>query len=110
MARQSIGKESVEGITPDTGPAHGHTEVGTAAVQLVAKTFTDTLKGVLIVSDGSNSAIIYIGRKGVTADNDTDTGGVPLPAGTAIFLPVEDPTRLFVISTASNQDVAWMSI
>lgn len=109
MTRQ-IGKESVEGINPNTGPAHGHTVVGTSAVQLVPQKFSETFKGVLVVADASNSAVVYIGRKGVTADNDVDTGGIPLPAGTAIFLPIEDPTLLFVISTSDTQDVAWMSI
>lgn len=105
-----IGKESVEGITPNSGPAHGHTVVGTTASQLTALKLSETYKGVLIVADPNNIAVIFIGRKVVTADNNVDTGGIPLPAGTAIFIPIEDPTVLFVVSGSAAQDAAWMAI
>lgn len=110
MSRQSIGKESVEGITPNSGPAHGHTVVGTTASKLTPIKFSATYKGVLVVADSANIATVFIGREVVTADNDIDTGGIPLPAGASIFIPIEDPTLLFVVSGSAAQDVAWLAL
>ncbi len=110
MSVQEIAKESVTGISPNAGPAHGHTVVGTTAAQLAAANLSAVFKGVLVVADPDNVATVYIGRKGVTADNNVDTGGIPLPAGASIFIPIEDPTSLFVISGSAAQDVAWMAL
>lgn len=110
MSRQSIGKESVEGIAPGSGPSHGHTVVGTSPVPLTPNKFSEVYKGVLVVADTANTVAIYIGRAAVTADNNVATGGIPLPAGTSIFIPIEDPTVLYVVSGSASQDAAWMVI
>lgn len=110
MSVQEIAKESVTGINPNSGPAHGHTVVGTTAAQLASAKFSDVLKGVLVVADPANTVTVYIGREGVTANNNVDTGGIPLPAGASIFIPIEDPTSLFVVSGSAAQDVAWMAL
>ena len=105
-----VAKESVPGISKDSGPAHGWTSVGTTIAQLMDKTFSVTYKGVLIVSDPDNTVTIFIGRNGVTSDKDAETGGIPLSPDRSIFIPIEDPTLLYVISGSASQLVAWMSM
>lgn len=105
-----IGKESVAGIKTGDGPAHGHVVVGTAAAPLAAESVTKVHKGVLVVADPNNAATVYLGRKVVTADNAVATGGIPLPPGASLFVPIEDLTALYVISGNSAQDVAWMAL
>ena len=92
----------------------GHTVVGASAVQLTALEFTFT-KGLLIRAPGSddpvaNTAPIWVGGKGVTANSNVATGGVPLAPGESINLPVNDPTLVYVVSTAGAQDVSWMGV
>jgi hypothetical protein len=92
----------------------GHKTVGTTAVQLTTLGF-EFSKGLLIRAPGSNDPTsntncIWIGGKGVTADSDAETGGMPLPPGDSINLPVNSPTDVYVISDAASQDVAWMGV
>lgn len=105
-----IGKETVQGISDGVGPAHGHVVVGTTAAPLATESVTDVKKGVLIVADPNNATTVYLGRKAVTADNNVDTGGIPLPPGASLFVPIEDLTALYVISGSAAQDVAWMAL
>lgn len=105
-----IGKETVRGISDGVGPAHGHVVVGTTAAQLTAEPVTVVKKGVLVVADPNNATTIYLGRSVVTADNVVDTGGIPLPPGASLFVPIEDLTALYVISGSAAQDIAWMAL
>lgn len=105
-----IGKESVRGISDGIGPAHGHVVVGTNVAPLATESVTVVKKGVLVVADPNNATTVYLGRSVVTADNAVDTGGIPLPPGASLFIPIEDLTALFVISGSAAQDVAWMAL
>jgi hypothetical protein len=92
---------------------HGHTVVGRVVEQLTTCDARAT-RGVLVRCPGSsdptpNTALVWIGGVDVTADS-SPTGGMPLPPGQAIVLPVTDASRLFIISTEDNQDVAWMLV
>ena len=104
-----IGKETVGGISKGAGPAHGHVVVGTSAVPLAAETVT-IHKGILVVADPNNATTVFLGRKAVTADNAVATGGIPLPPGASLFVPIEDLTALYVVSGSAAQDVAWMAL
>jgi hypothetical protein len=100
-----INKESVHVVQ------HGHTVVGTTAAKLTQLNFS-LEKGVLIRAPGGddpnpNTDPVWIGGASVTADAGV-TGGVPLVPGASVFIPVDDPSVLWVISTASSQDVAWI--
>lgn len=101
-------KESVQEIY------HGHKEVGTTRARLSEFNFP-MLKGVLLRAPGgddpvSNTNPIWVGGSAVTANSDPATGGVPLVPGATIFIPIDSPNRLWVISTASSQDIAWMGV
>lgn len=92
----------------------GHRTVGTSAVQLTGLGF-NLNRGVLLRAPGSNdpapnTATVWVGPSGVTADANTESGGMPLPPGEALFIPIDDPRKLWLISTAASQDVAWMGM
>lgn len=104
IEKESVSPNSLNG---------GHTTVGTSREQLTNLNFK-AYKGVLMRAPGStdpvpNTAPIWIGGAGVTADS-TKSGGIPVLPGDAIFIPIERPDSLYVISTAANQDIAWLCI
>lgn len=86
--------------------------MGTTRAQLTANSIR-TYKGVLIRSPGSadptpNTGVIWIGGAAVTADSNSGTGGMPLTPGDSVFIPIDDPSKLYVISDTAAQDVAWL--
>lgn len=88
---------------------HGHKAVGTTAVQLVVKNPQTMYKGVLLRADDANTVAVYVGgASNVTANNAESTGGMPLPAGSSMLVPAEDATDIWLIATASAQDIAWI--
>lgn len=105
-------------ITKETVPAlaHGHVTVGTSPVRVAARIDQKVFKGILIRAPGAsddtpNTEVIYVGiNSSVTADYDSETGGMPLTPGTSLFVPVENPSTLWAISTSGGQDLAWMVV
>ncbi len=92
---------------------HGHTAVGTTAVVLTNLDLP-IYKGILLRCPGEsddtpNTATVYVGGPGVTADASA-TGGMPILPGTAIFLPVSEVSLVYLVSQGAAQDVAWMLI
>ncbi len=103
-----IGKEAA------TALAFGHCPVGITARRLT-DTPTPCQKGVLVRAPGSvdptpNTACVWVGDSRVLASSDQQRGGMPVPPGEALFVPIDDPNRLWAVSTADNQDLAWMAI
>lgn len=98
-------KDTVKGLR------HGHTTVGTTAVKLT--NVERAVKGVRIRAPGAddpvpNTAPVWIGSNDRVTAGSGATGGYPLTPGTEVFIEIEDPNTLFLISTAISQDVAWM--
>jgi len=101
----------------ETSPAkdlkHGHTIVGTIAVP-VSLYSMPLVRGLMLRAPGPNDLnpntdVIYVGLKSVTADASA-TGGMPLLPGSAIELPVDDPSLIYVISNSPSQDLAWLGV
>lgn len=93
---------------------HGHQVVGTTRIQLTPLEFMVN-KGVLLRAPGTNDPSpnddpVWVGGSGVTADNDEGTGGMPIMPGDAIFIPVERPMLLWVVTNNTDQDIAWFGI
>lgn len=94
----------------------GHIVVGTTAVQLApnASLPFDVKKGILVKAPGvddttPNTAPVFIGTTaGVTADYDANTGGFPLAPGESIVIPVSEAGKMWLISSAVSQDLAWI--
>lgn len=87
---------------------HGQTTVGTSAVQLTTNAEV-LVKGVLIKAAAANSASIFVGKAGVAATGATN-GGLALAAGEGIFIPVEDASTIWLISTTGSQGVSFLGI
>ena len=93
---------------------HGHVTVGLTRTQIVQLELgTQALKGILLVTPGSNAPVpnthpIWVGGIGVTSDSSSESGGVPLLPGDSLFVPVADVSKLYAASTAASQDLAWM--
>jgi hypothetical protein len=101
-----IGKETVGSFV------NGHAVVGIERTPLGVNHLL--LKGVLVRAPGTNDPVpntapIWIGGLNVTADS-SPTGGIPIPPGESMFIPIADLSTLFVVSTAENQDIAWMGM
>lgn len=97
---------------------HGNTPVGTSRVRVGKK--LETNQGILVRApgpndlDGSdqsigNTAVVYVGDSRVTADH-SQTGGFPLCPGTAVVLPISDPSELYAIATKPNQVLQWIGL
>jgi hypothetical protein len=70
-------------------------------------------RGVLIRCPGAKDPVpnlypVWVGFKGVTPDSNPDTGGMPVVPGSSLFLPVDDPSELYIISTNADQEAAWL--
>ena len=54
----------------------------------------------------SNLGIIYIGYdSNVTASN-----GFPLEAGDSMYIPIDNPNKVYCIADQSGQDIYWFAI
>jgi hypothetical protein len=38
------------------------------------------------------------------------TGGMPVVPGSSLFIPIDDPSELYIISTLADQDYAWLGV
>jgi hypothetical protein len=103
--------------TKETSPSrelrHGHTVVGRTPVPLTNLSFKFN-RGVLVRAPGAadsvpNTDIVFIGGPNVTADT-TDTGGLPLVPGSAVEIPIEDPSLVYAVSGSESQDLAWLGV
>jgi hypothetical protein len=84
--------------------------IGTSAVQLTTAT-THNSRGVQIVANSTNTAVVYVGTSTVTADAADGTDGFPLAAGESIVIPVIDPSTVYLIaSTGSTSKVFFMTV
>ncbi len=92
----------------------GHALVGLTRVKVVSLELgTQALKGILLVTPGTNAPVpnthpVWVGGGGVSADSNAETGGMPLLPGDSLFVPVADVSKLYAVSTAADQDLAWM--
>lgn len=104
----------IKETSPSCDLQNGHTVVGVVAVPLTTGSAKFN-RGVLLRTPGvddpmPNVDTVYVGRKGVTADSNVGTGGMPLPPGSVLELPVEDPSQIYVVSGTADQDLAWMGV
>ena len=54
--------------------------------------------------------MVYVGTAGVTADAADATDGFPLAGGEGLFVPIDDPSKLYVRGSAAVQKVFWFAI
>lgn len=73
----------------------------TAVALAAASTATTTRRaqsaGVLIKALSTNSETVYVGGSDVTTSN-----GYPLAASESVSLPIDDPSRIYIVGTSST--------
>lgn len=92
--------------------SHGNADVGTSEAVLLTSVHSEVHKGVMLRAPGAgddvpNTAVVYVGRTGLTADANNGTGGWPIPPGDAITIPLVDPKKLFTISGSASQKLSY---
>jgi hypothetical protein len=89
---------------------HGRkSAIGTTAVQLTT-TSTHAPRGVQIKAAVGNSGVVYIGNSDVTAGAADATDGFPLGAGDGLFLPIDDPSKVWLVGTLAGQIVHYVVV
>ena len=89
---------------------HGsNLDIGTAAEVLTATSFR-CIKGVLVRAPSTNTGNVYVGKSDVTAGTAAATDGMPLEAGDAIFIEIDNPNKLYVIATVAAQKIFWLGV
>ena len=92
-------------ITVGSSFTNGSATIGTSSSQMTTSSFSCN-KGVTVTADMSNSGTIFVGNStGVTS-----TSGFPLEAGDAIFLPIDNPTKIYLIADASSQKALYVAV
>jgi hypothetical protein len=89
---------------------HGRkSAIGTTAVQLTT-TSVHAPRGVQMKAAVSNSGTVYVGNSDVTAGAADATDGFPLGAGDALFVPIDDPSKIYLVGTAAGQVVYFVVV
>ncbi len=97
-----IGDETVASF--DHGRKSG---IGVSAVQLVT-TPLHAAKGVELIAGSTNSGTVYVGNADVTAGSADATDGFPLAPGARLFLPLDDPSKVYLRGSAPGQAVYYV--
>jgi hypothetical protein len=104
----------IKETSPNSAFQHGHAVAG-ATPQPLTPNPTKFVRGILLRTPGAgdlvpNTDVVFVGRKCVTPDNNAGTGGMPLPPGSVLELPLEDASEVYVTSLSEGQDVAWLGV
>ena len=70
---------------------------------------SQVIGGIIIVAELDNTGIICIGDSNVIADAATRRG-VPLDAGDAVILNIDDISKIWIDSTINNDGVTYTSV
>jgi hypothetical protein len=81
--------------------------VGTSAVRLTTASL-HAARGVQLKAATTNTGTLYVGNSDVTAGTAEATDGFPLGPGDALFLPIDDPSKVFLIASAASQAVFFI--
>jgi len=90
----------------DTG---SNLDIDTTAEQITSTSYAAKV-GVLFRADADNSGVIYIGNSDVTAGTTAATDGLPLSAGDAVFLQINNANIPYAIGSAVNQKIYFMVV
>ena len=87
---------------------HGRkSSIGVSAEQLVTTTL-HAAKGIELIAAPTNSGTVYVGNADVTAGSADATDGFPLAPGARLFLPLDDPSKVYLRGSASGQAVYYV--
>ena len=85
--------------------------IGATALQLTA-TSRKLAQGVTVKADAGNAGnFIFVGLIGVTAGiSAPTTDGFKLAAGQEIEIPIDDPSKIYVIGSTTGLAVSWVAV
>ena len=66
--------------------------------------------GVLVTAHKDNAGIVYVGPKGVTAETNAATDGIPLEAKDSVFIEIDDLSKVYVIASIADQKAFYLAI
>jgi hypothetical protein len=81
-----------------------NSDIDTTAEKLTDLSVT-VRKYVYVKADAGNAGVVYVGKAGVSASN-----GYPLAAGEDVKIPVDDPSKIYVIGSQADQGVKWLAV
>ena len=84
-------------IDTNTWPSPFQLTVGTSK-QVLSSTIKNTSRGISLKADSANTGVIYVGKVDVTTSS-----GYPLGQNEVILLPIDNPSLVYVIGSASGQ-------
>lgn len=87
--------------------AHGARAM-TGGAKIALTTTSTPCSGVLVKAYSGNSATVYVGGPGVTADTTPGTGGYPLGASESVGVPCRNATEVYIVGTGTD-GVAWIA-
>ncbi len=104
----------VKETSPVKDLQYGHATVGATPVPLTDLSYKFK-RGIVLRTPGPadlvpNTDIVFIGKAGVTPGTNIKYDGIPMPPGSALELPVEDPSEVYASSQSEGQDLAWMGV
>jgi len=89
---------------------HGrNSDIDTTAEQLTT-TSVPTVRGVVVKAANSNTGTIFVGNSDVTADSADATDGFELGAGESVTIEIDNANKVYVIASAVNQTVYWITV
>jgi hypothetical protein len=105
----SANTELVKEVSRSEDLIYGVTQVGTEAVQVCGPVSSDATgklqRGLLIYADSGNSATVYVG--GPTVSTAT---GMPIKPDRFLEMPIDDPSKIYLISSDTDQSVRWIGV
>lgn len=96
---------AVQIACPAGGMLHGQVSVTQSAKALTANAPDKPLLRGVIVTNHHSSNYVFIGGDAVTSST-----GHGIPPGQAIPYPIDDPTKLYVVSAAGGETVSWFAV
>ena len=84
---------------------NGTETIGSAVGAITSVSHTCN-KGVTLSVEFSNLGIIYVGY-----DSSVDSSnGFPLEAGDSMYIPIDNPTKIYCVATIASQKIYWLAI
>lgn len=90
---------------PAGGMLHGQVSVTTEAQALAAESPDKPLFRGVLITNHDDTDFVYVGDADVASNT-----GHAVPPGQAIPYPIDDPSKLYVISAAGGETISWWGI
>ena len=92
-------------VEVSTSFKNGTETIGTSSGALTSTNHPSN-KGVTLSVEMSNLGTIYVGYD----SNVTTSNGFPLEAGDSMYIPIDNPNKVYCIADQSGQDIYWFAI